>query len=56
MNILKMKKIGIFLGGVFFGIVGVKIFLSDCVKKICICVIVGVLKVKDFVFEIIMKI
>ncbi|WP_332965215.1 DUF6110 family protein [Clostridioides difficile] len=33
MNILKMKKTGIFLGGVLFGTVGVKILSSDCVKK-----------------------
>ncbi len=36
MNILKMKKTGIFLGGVLFGTVGVKILSSDCVKKLAL--------------------
>lgn len=37
MNILKMKKTGIFLGGVLFGTVGVKILSSDCVKNLHSC-------------------
>ncbi|EOE7233548.1 TPA: hypothetical protein KRM61_003644 [Clostridioides difficile] len=56
MNILKMKKTGIFLGGVLFGTVGVKILSSDCVKKTCTRATAGALKVKDSVLETTTKI
>lgn len=56
MNILKMKKTGIFLGGVFLGTVGVKILSSDCVKKSCTKATAGALKVKDSVLETTTKI
>lgn len=56
MNILKMKKTGIFLGGVLLGTVGVKILSSDCVKKSCTKATAGALKVKDSVLETTTKI
>ncbi|EQF27097.1 hypothetical protein QEW_0854 [Clostridioides difficile CD160] len=56
MNILKMKKTGIFLGGVLFGTLGVKILSSDCAKKTCTRVTAGALKVKDSVLETTTKI
>ncbi|MCC0739138.1 DUF6110 family protein [Clostridioides sp. ZZV14-5902] len=56
MNILKMKKTGVFLGGVLLGTVGVKILSSDCVKKSCTKATAGALKVKDSVLETTTKI
>ncbi|MCI9977452.1 hypothetical protein JY742_15085 [Clostridioides difficile] len=56
MNILKMKKTGIFLGGVLFGTLGVKILSSDCAKKTCTRATAGALKVKDSVLETTTKI
>lgn len=56
MNILKMKKTGIFLGGVLFGTVGVKILSSECAKKTCTRATAGALKVKDSVLETTTKI
>ncbi|MCC0646718.1 DUF6110 family protein [Clostridioides sp. ZZV15-6598] len=56
MNILKMKKTGIFLEGVLLGTVGVKILSSDCVKKSCTKATAGALKVKDSVLETTTKI
>ena len=56
MNILKMKKTGIFLGVVLFGTVGVKILSSDCVKKTFTRATAGALKVKDSFLETTKKI
>ena len=49
MDIFKLKKIGLFLGGVLFGTAGVKILGSDDAKRFYINCLAAGLRAKDCV-------
>ena len=51
LDCFKMKKIGIFAGGVLFGTAGVKILASKDAKKFYINCLAAGLRAKDEAFE-----
>ena len=50
-DIFKLKKVGIFAGGVLFGTAGVKILASDDAKKVYTNCTAAVLRAKDCVMK-----
>ena len=50
-DIFKLKKAGIFAGGVLFGTAGVKILASDDAKKVYTNCTAAVLRAKDCVMK-----
>ena len=50
-DIFKLKKAGIFAGGVLFGTAGVKILASDDAKKLYTNCTAAVLRAKDCVMK-----
>ena len=55
-DIFKLKKAGIFAGGVLFGTAGVKILASDDAKKVYTNCTAAVLRAKDCVMKTATKI
>lgn len=51
MDIFKMKRIGIFAGGVLFGTAGVKVLSSKDAKKVYINCTAAVLRAKECVMK-----
>lgn len=51
MDIFKLKKLGIFVGGVLFGTAGVKVLSSKDAKKVYTNCTAAVLRAKDCVME-----
>ena len=51
MDIFKLKKLGLFAGGVLFGTAGVKILGSEDAKKVYAHTTAAVLRAKDSVME-----
>lgn len=51
MDLFKMKRIGLFVGGVLFGTAGVKILMSDDAKKVYTHTMAAVLRAKDCVMK-----
>ena len=49
MNIFKMKKLGLFVGGVLFGTAGIKILSSEDAKKVYVHTAAAVMRAKDCV-------
>ena len=55
-DIFKLKKAGIFAGGVLFGTAGVKILASDDAKKVYTNCTAAVLRAKDCVMKTVSKV
>ena len=55
-SILKMKKLGVFVGGVLFGTAGVKVLSSKDAKKVYTNVTAAALRAKDSVMKTTTKI
>lgn len=51
MNIFKMKKLGLFVGGVLFGTAGIKILSSEDAKKVYVHTAAAVMRAKDCVMK-----
>lgn len=51
LDVFKMKKLGIFAGGVLFGTAGVKLLSSKDAKKVYTNCTAAVLRAKDFVMK-----
>lgn len=51
MNILKLKNLGIFVGGVLFGTAGIKVLSSRDAKKVYTNCTAAVLRAKDSVMK-----
>lgn len=51
MDLFKMKRIGLFVGGVLFGTAGVKILMSDDAKRVYTHTTAAVLRAKDCVMK-----
>ncbi len=56
MDLFKMKKIGIFAGGVLFGTAGVRVLMSDDAKRVYTHTTAAVLRAKDCVMRTVTEI